>query len=449
MDAIFEKVGSAYESVSTERQFLSDFVVANEKSAGGRLARWLSPASFVEPDNCELKPPSTPARPASRVNLPVIIRDQYGEPVVAPALKVEVVVQRIEDVSSRSGGLPQDGTYCNLPNVPYQPTFRDNMCFHAITMMKAFQHLSFEELRLASGSWGESAEGDGFGTAGRVPAERLPVRAQPDGTYLAAWTPRAPGSYVFRCTLDDHPAPKDVTVDMNEDPSVEVEEQEVQTGGSGCPSSMPASKVRKFCARYSAGLRVRASPSLQAEEVGRVPLAANLAYVEEVVNKDGTWVRLSEESVRAYTDNCTEVAWCLQHNRHLDRTLLVPVEQCASPQSEYTGLWSGYGDAQGDMQSWTQEDDIDIVTSEISPFDRRYPSGSHSDLLNEGDPSSFPYVYGLEPSKRSRIMRSESTSMPTPRRVRRSNGNSEDFWSPVKHRSSDNVRDSNIILEAS
>ncbi|KAL4721305.1 hypothetical protein ACJJTC_009758 [Scirpophaga incertulas] len=78
------------QSVSTERQFLSDFVMANERTAGGRLARWLSPASYVEPDKCEIKPPALPARTATRVNLPIVIRDQYGDVVIAPALKVEV-----------------------------------------------------------------------------------------------------------------------------------------------------------------------------------------------------------------------------------------------------------------------------------------------------------------------------------------------------------------------
>lgn len=76
--------------MSTERQFLSDFVVANESTAGGRLARWLSPASFVEPARCELRAPAAPARPSARLTLPVIVRDQYGETVMSPALKVEV-----------------------------------------------------------------------------------------------------------------------------------------------------------------------------------------------------------------------------------------------------------------------------------------------------------------------------------------------------------------------
>ncbi|KAL0852363.1 hypothetical protein ABMA28_000563 [Loxostege sticticalis] len=317
------------------------------------------------------------------------------------------------------------------------------MCFHAITMMKAYQNFSFEELRLASGGWGARAA-EGCTPAGRVPAERLPVRAQPDGSYLATWTPRAPGSYVFRCTLDDHPAPhvSEVTIEMGDDSSEECEERGVQADGA----TLPPAKLRRFIARHSAGLRVRASPSLQAEEVGCVPPGANVAYVEEVANKDGTWVRLSEESVRAYTDAGGAVAWCLQHNRHVDRALLVPVEPYASPQSEYMGIWSGYWDAQNEMQSWTQDDDIDVPGADIQRIDRGYPpSGSQTDLGNEGETATMPFVYAFEPSKRTRVMRSESTSMPTPRRIRRSNGNADEYWSPMKHRSSDNVRDTTII----
>lgn len=76
--------------ISTERQFLSDFVAGAESTAGGRLARWLSPAPRVEPSRCELRPPAQPARPATRLSLPVLLRDQYGDPVASPALRVEV-----------------------------------------------------------------------------------------------------------------------------------------------------------------------------------------------------------------------------------------------------------------------------------------------------------------------------------------------------------------------
>lgn len=61
-----------------------------ESTAGGRLARWLAPTSRVEPAKCELKAPATPARPAVKMNLPILVRDQYGENVTSPALRVEV-----------------------------------------------------------------------------------------------------------------------------------------------------------------------------------------------------------------------------------------------------------------------------------------------------------------------------------------------------------------------
>lgn len=73
---------------------------------------------------------------------------------------------------------------------------------------------------MGSGAWGESSEASGswgawgaWGEQGgaRVPAERLPVRALPDGSYAAAWTPRAPGAYHLRCTLDELPAPQVLT----------------------------------------------------------------------------------------------------------------------------------------------------------------------------------------------------------------------------------------------
>lgn len=54
----------------------------------------------------------------------------------------------------------------------------------------------------------------------------------------------------------------------------------VQAGGV-LPTAAP-SKLRRFVGRHSTGLRIRASPSLQAEELGRVPPGANIAFVEEV-----------------------------------------------------------------------------------------------------------------------------------------------------------------------
>lgn len=46
--------------------------------------------------------------------------------------------------------------------------------------------------------------------------------------------------------------------------------------------SGPPAKLGRFAIDYSAGLRVRASPSLQAEETGRISTNENVAYIEEV-----------------------------------------------------------------------------------------------------------------------------------------------------------------------
>lgn len=76
--------------VSTERQFLIDFIAGAESSAGGRLARWLAPTPQVEPSKCEIKGPPLLAHPNTQLSLPILIRDQYGESVTCSSLKIEV-----------------------------------------------------------------------------------------------------------------------------------------------------------------------------------------------------------------------------------------------------------------------------------------------------------------------------------------------------------------------
>lgn len=66
---------------------------------------------------------------------------------------------------------------------------------------------------------------------------------------------------------------------MNDHPSEVCEERGVQVEGA---AAFPPSKLRQFNVQFTAGLRVRASPSLQAEEVGRVPPGSNVTFVEEV-----------------------------------------------------------------------------------------------------------------------------------------------------------------------
>lgn len=73
---------------SNERQFLRDFVGAVPGSSGERLACWLQPDSRLDPNKCELKAISEPVRFGWPTQLTVITRDQYGDIVYVPNLKV-------------------------------------------------------------------------------------------------------------------------------------------------------------------------------------------------------------------------------------------------------------------------------------------------------------------------------------------------------------------------
>lgn len=77
-------------STSAEKQFLLDFVAGAESTAGGRLAHWLAPMPHVDPSKCEMKIISSGTQPTYPINVSVIIRDQYGDLVISPSLKVEV-----------------------------------------------------------------------------------------------------------------------------------------------------------------------------------------------------------------------------------------------------------------------------------------------------------------------------------------------------------------------
>ncbi|CAH2036091.1 unnamed protein product, partial [Iphiclides podalirius] len=417
---------------STERQFLADFVAGAESTAGGRLARWLAPMPRVEPALCELKAPATTVRPSTTLAIPICIRDQYGDPVISPSLKVEMTVQRLDESWSRGRAGAAEGLQ-NVPDVPYQPTVRDKMSFKAITVMK--------ELRLASGSWAEEgAGGEGAGGEG-APAEQVPIHSQGDGSYLATWVPHTPGRYTFTCLLDEQPVAQEVTIEVLNASEDESDHKGVQAGGPGAEAGGEAaeSRLRRFATSCSAGLRLRTSPSLQAEEIGRVPPGANVAFVEETTNKDGTWVRLSVESTNAYIyyAGSASIAWCLQHHRELDLVLLVPIEHIEE-EDDIPDAWSD--DPQAEASAWNHEEDGD----DANEFEeRKFPFSI--DICNDSDEGSSPFNFGAEPSKRNRLARKEaaSASAASPRRFqRKSNGNSDEWWS--MKREDDVVQDANV-----
>ncbi|CAB0038014.1 unnamed protein product [Trichogramma brassicae] len=92
------------------------------------------------------------------------------------------------------------------------------------------------------------------------------------------------------------------------------------------PLHLP-NRLRKFMAKNSAGLRIRAHPSLQSKQIGVVPTGNTIVYCDEIHNDDGVWLRLNVETINKYCNSGHLEAWCLQYNQHLGKTLLLPVEE--------------------------------------------------------------------------------------------------------------------------
>jgi len=93
----------------------------------------------------------------------------------------------------------------------------------------------------------------------------------------------------------------------------------------------PPSKKRMFKAKTteSSGLRVRAHPTLQSEQLGQVPVNGIIDFLSEVHNDDGIWVKLNPESYHKYCQNTNifqREGWCLQFNQHLGKTFLFPLD---------------------------------------------------------------------------------------------------------------------------
>ncbi|XP_043660407.1 E3 ubiquitin-protein ligase highwire [Drosophila teissieri] len=323
-------------SQSNERQFLKDFISGAPGSSGARLAAWLQPESRLDPNKCELNTITEPLRYGWPSQVTVTIRDQYGDAVLVPELKVEI--KAIPTGSGPNGsatGTGAPGTSAagvaapgpNLwmrrssgdtwgwggmappPRLNYEPTSKEKMVFKAITFMKPYTNYSFEELRYASP------------VQTRV-TELLNAKDMEDGTFSVQWTPSSVGAYCLAVTIDGIPLEEVYRVDVKEG----ILPPPTQRSSAQRRPQAP-SKLRRFQARHSSGLRIRSHPTLQSEQVGVVRVGGVISFIDEIENDDGVWLRLSTESIRQH---CTmgwypTEAWCLQFNQHLARMLLQPV----------------------------------------------------------------------------------------------------------------------------
>ncbi|KAL4690764.1 hypothetical protein H8959_013725, partial [Pygathrix nigripes] len=320
---------------SNEQSFLDDFIACVPGSSGGRLARWLQPDSYADPQKTSLILNKDDIRCGWPTTITVQTKDQYGDVVHVPNMKVEVkavpVSQKKTSLQQDQAKKPQripgspavtaassntDMTFGGLASpkldVSYEPMIVKEARYIAITMMKVYENYSFEELRFAS-------------PTPKRPSENMLIRVNNDGTYCANWTPGAIGLYTIHVTIDGIEIDAGLEVKVKDPPKgmIPPGTQLVK------PKTEPQpNKVRKFVAKDSAGLRIRSHPSLQSEQIGIVKVNGTITFIDEIHNDDGVWLRLNDETIKKYVPNMngyTE-AWCLSFNQHLGKSLLVPVD---------------------------------------------------------------------------------------------------------------------------
>ncbi|KAL5012682.1 hypothetical protein ScPMuIL_011233 [Solemya velum] len=308
---------------SNERAFLKDFVSCSPGTSGGRLAKWLQPDSYLDPKQCEIVYSKEDLKSSWPAVITVLTKDQYGNLVHVSNLKVEVKAVPVDQKDTMREELkkmrrlcrPDEGNMAfggHAPpslETPYEVTMKDRKdIFHAISMMKSYENTLFEELRFAA-------------TRSSKTSENMLVRANNDGTYSASWTPSSTGFYDIHVCIDGFDTGEAYKIEVKDPPQGVTPPSQAQKKGSH------HNRMRKFVAKYSAGLRIRTNPSLQSEQIGLVDPGGIISFINEIHNDDGVWVRLSPDSIKEYCLGGYSEAWCLQYNQHLGKTLLVPIEE--------------------------------------------------------------------------------------------------------------------------
>ncbi|XP_065222944.1 E3 ubiquitin-protein ligase MYCBP2 isoform X3 [Planococcus citri] len=295
-------------SDSNEHSFLMDFINYKNDTSGGRLARWLQPDSFVDVSKCEMIFPRTKIKCGWPTTLAIVTRDQYGDIVEIPDLKVKVmcIPQQKEIVAVES----KSKDHSDKPDlsIPYKTTIVNKVRYSAMTFMKEFADYSFEELRY-------------YTPTITLENEHLHVQSNHNGIHTANWTPAGIGVYSIHVTIDGYPMKKlDLKVEVKDTPH-----------GLSPPLYSKSScivyeeKKLRFGKQYSAGLRIRAQPSLQCEPVGFVEPGGIVTYIDEVENEDGVWVKLIHECITMYCKQLYPEGWCLKYHKHYDFELLQTV----------------------------------------------------------------------------------------------------------------------------
>ncbi|XP_041885566.1 E3 ubiquitin-protein ligase MYCBP2 isoform X16 [Corvus kubaryi] len=295
---------------SNEQSFLEDFIACVPGSSGGRLARWLQPDSYADPQKTSLILNKDDIRCGWPTVITVQTKDQYGDVVHVPNMKVEVKaipvsqkktslqqeqvkkVQRIPGSPATAVSPSSDMTFGGLPSPKldssYEPMIVKEARYIAITMMKAYENYSFEELRFAS-------------PTPKRPSENMLIRVNNDGTYCANWTPGAVGLYTIHVTIDG----------IEIDAGLEVKVKDPPKG-----MIPPGTQL----------IKPKAEPQ-----------------PNKVTNSEGTWVQMDKNSMVEFCESDEGEAWSLardrggnQYLRHEDEQVLLDQNVQTPPPSPFS-----------------------------------------------------------------------------------------------------------------
>uniref|UniRef100_A0A915IBF2 RCR-type E3 ubiquitin transferase n=1 Tax=Romanomermis culicivorax TaxID=13658 RepID=A0A915IBF2_ROMCU len=266
--------------------------------------RWLMTEPYIDPCNCEMLLETDELFSGKPLLITVVTKDQYGRISFNDKVTVELWITNAENCMQDVSVL-SNMDKSKMRSIVYQPTYLNRARYVAITMMKSAQGYSFEELRLAHQSCS-------------IAKEVLSVRCQQDGFYLAAWIPKRSGNYRIECRVDTFLIDQTQTIDIK----------------NGLVTKKPANtnlcQTLKFStatcnATDTRGIRIRIQPDLASNSIGNVPVGATLFFTQELENKDGVWLKLSEESTTLFCPGFSKrnAVWCLQYHKHLKKVLLI------------------------------------------------------------------------------------------------------------------------------
>ncbi|XP_068785593.1 E3 ubiquitin-protein ligase MYCBP2 isoform X23 [Struthio camelus] len=344
---------------SNEQSFLEDFIACVPGSSGGRLARWLQPDSYADPQKTSLILNKDDIRCGWPTVITVQTKDQYGDVVHVPNMKVEVKaipvsqkktslqqeqvkkVQRIPGSPATAASPSTDMTFGGLPSPKldssYEPMIVKEARYIAITMMKVYENYSFEELRFAS-------------PTPKRPSENMLIRVNNDGTYCANWTPGAVGLYTIHVTIDG----------IEIDAGLEVKVKDPPKG-----MIPPGTQL----------IKPKAEPQ-----------------PNKVTNSEGTWVQMDKNSMVEFCESDEGEAWSLardrggnQYLRHEDEQVLLDQNVQTPPPSPFSiqafskgtscsngqGFDYGLGNNKGDRVNFT------AAARPVSPAGKSDMSSKH------------------------------------------------------------------------